>query len=297
MFQKILKFIKYNNATAIIFTIIFSGMTVSLAASEELRDSIYSSSEIVRSVDNRLIISTDLDTLNFNLRINSVKEDDKNYYVAYDYDALAIQDYIWKNVNLNKILTVDKEFLDGKDLGLYVAKQLGDNIKNESEYLKRVQDLEKNKGESQKIITTEYAGLIGKFLDPEEKVIEGYNPVIPEVVLQPEAGQSSAEAPVVVAPTPPPTVDPNVIKQIVDQYLAERQAQMNTPTSAPQPEADQPSAEAPEPEPELIPVPEPLPTPDPEPEQVVTPIPTPEPEPEPESELIPEPEPAPEPVV
>jgi len=297
MFQKILKFIKYNNATAIIFTIIFSGMTVSLAASEELRDSIYSSSEIVRSVDNRLIISTDLDTLNFNLRINSVKEDDKNYYVAYDYDALAIQDYIWKNVNLNKILTVDKEFLDGKDLGLYVAKQLGDNIKNESEYLKRVQDLEKNKGESQKIITTEYAGLIGKFLDPEEKVIEGYNPVIPEVVLQPEAGQSSAEAPVVVAPTPPPTVDPNVIKQIVDQYLAERQAQMNTPTFAPQPEADQPSAEAPEPEPELIPVPEPLPTPDPEPEQVVTPIPTPEPEPEPESELIPEPEPAPEPVV
>jgi hypothetical protein len=49
-------------------------------------------------------------------------------------------------------------------------------------YLQRVQKLERERGESQKIITVEYAGLIGKLVDPKEKVIEGYNPVIPEPV-------------------------------------------------------------------------------------------------------------------
>ena len=182
MYQKILHFIKYNNAFTIIFVICFFSFGIGFAASPEMRDSVYSSEETVTSVDNSLIVSADLDNFNFNLRINSVTEDEKNYYATYSYQTLAIEDGIWQNKEIEKTLTVSKEALGGKDLGLYVAEELGENINYELSYLKRVQELEKEKGKSQKVITVEYSGLIGKLLNPKEEVIEGYSPVIPEPV-------------------------------------------------------------------------------------------------------------------
>ncbi len=229
MFQKLIHFVKYNNAFTVLLLVFFFGFGLAFAASPDLRDNVYSTSETITSVDNNLILSTDLDTFNFNLKIDNVSDDAKNYYAVYSYQTLTIQDGAWKNDHIEKTLTVDKQALDGKDLGLYLAKELGENISYELSYLKRVQKLEQEKGESQKVVTVEYSGLIGKLFDPKDKVIEGYVPVVVESVsevgavieapspeidtpsIQSEPQQSVSPLPVVSAPPPiAPTIDPQV---------------------------------------------------------------------------------------
>ncbi|MDP2789202.1 MAG: hypothetical protein Q8O46_04125 [bacterium] len=310
MLQKIVNFIKYNNATAIIFTMIFSGVSVSLAASPQVRDSVYSSSEVVSSIDNRLIISANLDNFDFNLRINSVTDDAENYYVAYDYKTLSIEDSIWKNVNLNKTLKVQKEAIEDRDLGLFVAQELAENINSELYYLQRVQELEREKGKSKKVITVEYGGLVGKLLDPEEKVIEGYDPVIPEPEIEePEPEKEPVkEIPPEILPMPTnQKLDEQEVRRIIDQYLAEHKIQPNPPKQDSVVEDPKPEKPMPDPTPilEPTPTPEPEPTPNPTPIPDETPEETPEstPEPQPEAgqpsaetpvpELTPTPEPAP----
>ena len=135
MLKKIIHFVKYNNAFTIILMVIFMGAGVSFASSPELRDNVYSSKQSVTSIDNRLIVSAGLDSYNFNLKITSVTEDFQKYYVSYSYNTLAIQEGIWKEVSQTKTLNVYKEALTGKDLGLYVAKELGDNINSELAFL------------------------------------------------------------------------------------------------------------------------------------------------------------------
>ena len=304
-YQKILNFIKYNNAFTIIFVVVFFGFGISFAASPAVRDSVYSSEETVISVDNNLIVSTDLDNFNFNLRINSVTEDEKNYYAVYSYQTLAIEDGIWQSKQIEKILTVSKEVLDGKDLGLYVAKELGENINYELSYLKRVQKLEKEKGESQKVVAVAYSGLVGKFLSPKEKVIEGYSPVIPEPVPEVPATIESNPAAVIVsipppksqtnpaaepqpeagpppAETPPPMVNEQLVHDVVEELLQDEattsQPEAGPPASTSESETGPPAETPPaEPTPETIPGPavEATSTPEVIPESVSVPEPAP----------------------
>lgn len=277
MREKLVHFIKYNNAFTVAFVICFFGFGISFAASPELRDSVYSSEETVVSVDNSLIVSADLDNFNFNLRINSVTEDEKNYYAVYSYQTLAIEDGFWQSKEIEKTLTVSREALDGKDLGLYVAEELGENINYELSYLKRVQKLEKEKGESQKVVTTEYSGLIGKLLDPKEKVIEGYRPVIPEPVLEVPAIVESNPAEVVVStpyikpqtepqpepapevisePAPEEMIDEELVQEVVEELLQDQATPVSEPTP-PAPEATStPVSEPTTPAPEEISTPE-----------------------------------------
>ncbi|MEK7135183.1 MAG: hypothetical protein AAB780_00560 [Patescibacteria group bacterium] len=216
MYRKIIHFVKYNNAFTIIFVTCFFGFGITYAASPTVRESVYASEQAVVSIDNSLIVSADLDNFNFNLRINSITDDAKNYYVVYTYQTLAIEDGFWREKEIEKTLTVSKEALGDKDLGLYVARELGENINYELSYLKRVKKLEKENGESRKVVTTEYSGLIGKLLDPKEQVIEGYNPVIPEPVPEVATTAETNPAAVIVSiphpkpsqtatPTPTPT--------------------------------------------------------------------------------------------
>ena len=229
MYGKVLNFIKYNNAFTIILGLFFFGFGISFAADPAILDTVYSSQETVVSVDNSWIVSADLDNYNFNLRINSITEDEKNYYAAYSYQTMAIENGVWQNKEVSKILTVSKEALEGKDLGLHVAKELGENINYELSYLKKVQQLEREKGESQKIITTEYSGLIGKLLDPKEEVIEGYNPVIPEVI---------EEVPVTVEENPEMVI---VSTQYPEKEQSSDQAQDSV--RGPEPSEPQPASE------------------------------------------------------
>lgn len=197
MLAKIVDFIKYNNAFTIIFVIIFFGTGVAFAADEDIRESVYASEEKLVSVDNSLILSSDFDNFDFQLMIGGVTEDDKNYYAEYSYDTLAIIDGAWQRKKVEKTLTVSKDELNGRDLGLYIAEELGENVRGELAYLKRVQKIETEKGESQKIVTVEYSGLVGKMIDPKSVVIEGYEPVIPEPVKEEEKKETPPEETVV----------------------------------------------------------------------------------------------------
>ncbi|MBP9715203.1 MAG: hypothetical protein KBD52_01815 [Candidatus Pacebacteria bacterium] len=308
MFAKILHFVKYHNFFSIGFTILFGGLSVSLAASPTLQKSVYNSTETITSVDNTKIVSTNLDNFNFNLRINSVKDDEKSYYIDYSYKTLSIKNSVWQEINLSKTLTVSKESLGERDLGLYVASELGDNINYELSYLKDAQKLQKNNGMSKKVVTTEYSGLIGKMLDPKEKVIEGYDPVIPPPVIEVVVEE---EVPIVASPiltpeisekqeeqvvTPPPsteqnlttnsTLDEQAVILLIEKMLAESQNQNSGSSSSSSSGNSEPDP-IPEPDPEVL---EENPTPAEEvpetiPEEEIIPEPTPEP---PASEPIPE---------
>jgi len=197
MNERFLNFVKYNNAFTIILMMFFLGSGVSLAASPDLRGSVYSSTKSVVSVDNGALLSSNPDNYSFNLVINSVTEDGENYYVSYQYKTLSIVDYVWRDAFVSKSLVIDKKTLEGRDLGLYVSKELGDNLKYEVSYLKRVKEIEIKKGSSQKIVATQYAGLVGKLFDPKEEVIEGYNPIIPE-----EKKETQKEPEAKIAPDP-----------------------------------------------------------------------------------------------
>ena len=299
MYQKVVNFIRYNNAFAIAFFLLFSGFGITYAASPEVREGVYASKEVVVSVDNRQVVSVDLDNFNFNLVINSVTEDDKNYYAAYSYQTLAIEDGAWQTVTVEKTLTVSKEALDGKDLGLYATKELAEIINYELSYLKRVQKLEQEKGTSQKVVVTEYSGLVGKLLNPKEEVIEGYNPVIPEPIpeVAPPLGPTLPE------PAAVPIENPQTSPQPSPEATAGT-AEATSGTAEPTPEPVPPQSE-PEPEPTSTstpPVSEPVATSSetsqdtaPEPSSTATSTPAIEPEPAPTATSTPASEPEPEP--
>lgn len=186
LFNKIIHFIKYHNAFTIglVLVVVISG---SAMASEGVRNAVIGGETIERQgIDNTIILSADIDNFDFQMRIEGVTEDEKDYYVAYSYNTMAIQDNIWQTVVKEGILTVSKSALAGGDLGLYVSEELGEIIDNQLAYLQEVQTIEGQKGKTLAYETTKYNGLIGLVLNSKTKVLPGYEPVVrppePQVV-------------------------------------------------------------------------------------------------------------------
>ncbi len=219
MYAKFAEFVKYNNAFTFIVMSLFFGFGISFAANPELREAVYASEETVVAADNGVILRSDLDNFDFNLKIDAVTEDEKNYYAAYSYRTLAVEDGVWRERQVVKNLTVSKESLAGGDFGLRVARELGENINYELSYLKRVKKAEEEKGESKKTVTVEYSGLIGKFLDPKEMVIEGYDPVVPEPVVPPAAPEAVASDPVSMPENSQPVLDAPSVASVIEALL------------------------------------------------------------------------------
>lgn len=242
-----LSFLKYHNAVPLVAIFIFLGASATLAASPVVRDTIADAviqkKETIVSIDNNRIVSTDLENFNPALQIKEVTEDDEKFYVRYAFTNITLKDYVWQDVAEERILSIAKAELGGKDLGLRVAKELGEVLDYESGFLKEVQVKEKKKGTTKKVATVEYAGLVGKFLDPEQKEFEGYAPVVPELETLAEApassgGESSPSA--VATPPPPPTRDEirafvaEEVARLLNEALAARNAPVIAPLAAPQ---------------------------------------------------------------
>ncbi|MCK4473936.1 DUF5011 domain-containing protein [Candidatus Parcubacteria bacterium] len=180
MFQKIINFIKYHNAFTIGLALmfVFSGV---IFASDDVRETVFGEEIITQTgVDNARILSVDLENFDLGLQITKVNEDEENYYVDYIYKTLGIKDSVWQLVVKEKHLTVSKQTLEDRDLGLYLIEELGEVADYELSYLKEVQTAEQEKGISKLTATIDYTGLIGLVLDVKEKVLPGYEPVIPE---------------------------------------------------------------------------------------------------------------------
>src|SRR5690606_362598 len=145
---KFIHFLTYNNTVPIVLGVLFLGAGTTLAASPQVREAILDSYEEVQSVDNTYIGSANLETRDFGLRVTSITEDAERYYVSYTYRTISVIDYVWRETNVSKIMEVTKKEVEGKDLGLFVAKQLGEEIRAQAAYLAEVQESERKKGAS-----------------------------------------------------------------------------------------------------------------------------------------------------
>lgn len=258
MIQKILHFIKYHNAFSIGVMVIFAGFSLTLAASPEAREFFVSKQEVVYSSDNSYLLSADLGNWDFNLKILDVKEDDEHYYITHTFDTIAVYDYVWKPQTEQKTLRVFKAVLKerNEDLGLYAANQLSQTVNYELSYLKEAQKLQQREGLSKKVVATEYAGLIGKRLNPKEKEFPGYVPVVEPKIALKETGQDKepveAAQPLSPSDGQEATEQPKKelteeerIAKIVNEILkgkgllaGQQQAQALTPTPTPEPTDD-----------------------------------------------------------
>ena len=75
MFNKISHFIQYNNAIPIFLGVVFLGSGMAFAASSEMRDTVISSQQELRSFDNGRIVNVDLETYATGIEITNVTED------------------------------------------------------------------------------------------------------------------------------------------------------------------------------------------------------------------------------
>ena len=69
MFQKLTHFIKYNNTTPIVLSLILLSSGAVFAASPEAREAIVSEKTTIRSVDNSYIVNINLESRNPQLQI------------------------------------------------------------------------------------------------------------------------------------------------------------------------------------------------------------------------------------
>lgn len=176
--NRLLHFFQYNNAVPIIFAVVILGAGSAFAATNP--EVFIDSQQNVVSPDTTYIASADVTNFDFQLKITDITEDSDNYYVVYTYRSIGPVEYVWKEYITGGTLTVSHREIEGKDLGIFVARQLGELLAHERTYLREVQVAEKARGASSKVVVTEYSGLIGKFLDTKEEVFPGYVPVVAE---------------------------------------------------------------------------------------------------------------------
>ena len=222
MLQKILHFIKYNNATVIILALILILGGGALAAGPEGMGQRRVS---VENVDNSLLIAADLGNFNMDFKIERVEEDENYYYATYSYLDLAVLDQAWQYQLSSKTQKISKKIK--QDLGEYLAGFLVKHRQARARALKEEQRLAGLAGESKRLEVTEYSGLIGKTLNLAAKVFPGYEPV----------KKRELPAPILARPETPPTPlseggqSADNLTRIYNDYIAEHPDLFNTPVA------------------------------------------------------------------
>jgi len=195
--MSVLHFLSYHNAVPIAVSVVLLGAGASFAATNP--ETIYSESQTVLSIDNTYIVNIDLGAYSPRAQIVTVTEDIDTYYIEYVLYTIDLDDAVWKDVTRGQVMKVSKEALGPyRDLGVYVTGQLKENIEQEIRRLAETQEIEK-RNISQKIVATEYGGLIGKMLDTTTETLPGYTPVVvrppePQVAASGEAAGGGAPA-------------------------------------------------------------------------------------------------------
>ncbi len=182
-----LNFLKYNNAVPVTVAIVMLGGGAAFAASDP--DLVYSSSESVISIDNTYLVGKDLTAYSPVIQITGVTEDSEYYYTAYKLFSIDLSDSVWKDVARDEVMQVSKSDLGAyRDLGVYVTEKMKDIVSRESQRLRDTQAVART-NVTQKVVATEYGGLIGQLLDTRTEQLPGYTPVV-----QPEAGIELVES-------------------------------------------------------------------------------------------------------
>jgi len=240
MLEKILHFIKYNNATVVILAVILLLGGGALAAGPE---NIGQKQTSIEGVDNAALLAVDLTAFNMDFKIENVQQDEKYYYVTYGFLDLTQADNLWQYQLSQKTQKVSKKIK--QDVGEYMAKFMAKHYEARVRELKQEKSLAESAGEQKRVEVTEYSGLIGKTLNLAAKVFPGYEPV----------KKRELPAPILARPETPPTPlseggqSADNLTRIYNDYIAEHPDLFNTPvaeaTSTPVAEATStPVAEA-----------------------------------------------------
>jgi hypothetical protein len=184
MFQKLLNFLKYNNATVLIIAIFFLASGGVFAQTETGQQFIGQQQTSTKGVDNTLLLAADLDKFDMDFRIEKVDQDEKYYYVTYTCLDLVVDNNAWEYQLNEKVRKVSLKLKE--DLGKYLAKQFRDDYEARIKELKEAQAKAEETGTEVRQEVTEYSGLIGKTLAVAEKVFPGYDAVKTTEIASPE---------------------------------------------------------------------------------------------------------------
>ena len=222
MLEKILHFIKYNNATVVILAVILLLGGGALAAGPE---NIGQKQTSIEGVDNAALLAVDLTAFNMDFKIENVQQDEKYYYVTYGFLDLTQADNLWQYQLSQKTQKVSKKIK--QDVGEYMAKFMAKHYEARVRELKQEKSLAESAGEQKRVEVTEYSGLIGKTLNLAAKVFPGYEPV----------KKRELPAPILARPETPPTPlseggqSADNLTQIYNDYIAEHPDLFNTPVA------------------------------------------------------------------
>lgn len=227
MMQKIINFIKYNNATIIILAIILVVGGGALAAGPE---NIGQKQTSIQGIDNTLLLSVDLTTFNMDFKIENIKQDEKYYYVIYSYLDIVIIDNAWQyqlNQNTQKVSKRIKQ-----DIGEYMAKFLTKHYQARIRELTEEKERARAQGEMKRIEVTEYSGLVGLTLDLASTVFPGYEPVVKKELPTPDNFNLPAQAGLPETNSNQPTTNGvDNLTQIYNDYVAAHPEIFETSTS------------------------------------------------------------------
>ena len=223
MLNKILHFIKYNNATVIILALVLILGGGALAAGTE---TIGQKKTSVQGVDNTALLAVDLDSFNMDFKIENLEQDEKYYYLTYNFLDLTLADGVWQYQLSQRTQKVSRKIKE--DLGVYLAKFLAKHYEARTRELKREKSRAQSRGEQKRMAVTAYTGLIGRTLDLAAKVFPGYEPVVKRELPAPE----NFNLPVLPEnrTDTPPTSGADNLTRIYNEYVAEHPEIFSPPT-------------------------------------------------------------------
>ena len=181
-------FVRYNNAFLVIIVVgivAFGGLSM---ASEDVRDATIGSKQVyAEGVDNTLLLETDFNEFSMDFQIVGISEDDEQFLVSYNYIDLDIEEGAWQLINKEVSRRIKKPLR--RDLGLYLAEELGEEARGRIKELKKQ---EQEQGQTKIVQVTQYSGLIGKVLDLSSTVFTGYEPVKKIQLETPQTNEQAA---------------------------------------------------------------------------------------------------------
>ena len=205
MMKKIFAFFTFNNAIPLAAMALTAGAGITFAATLPT-GSLPAPAPAAQSEpappDTSYLVSKDLSAWSPSAQITGVTEDADNYYVVYEFSTIALAGAAWGPAVEEKTLTVPKAVLGSRDLGLFVAGQLKDDIQQESADLAKAQEIERGKLAQTPQTAGAYGALIGKALTGGADVLPGYTPVVTSPAIQEPAYVPPAQ------PAPQPQEEP-----------------------------------------------------------------------------------------
>lgn len=171
MFDKIIYFIKYNNAMFVVILVVFL-LGTGVFASETGREVLGQKSTKVEGIDNTLLLSADLENFDMDFKIENIEEDDEFYYVVYTFLNLEKANDAWQYQLQEKVRKISKK--SGVNVSDYIIDQFKKEYQDRIKYLTNEKEKAGLVGEEKKREVVEYSGIIGVTLSLAEGIIPNY---------------------------------------------------------------------------------------------------------------------------